>query len=393
MLASMRRRDFLTATLAAAGGLLLPGRARAGAGSIHRAAARPLRILVLGGTNFVGPAVVRLALERGHEVTLFNRHVTNPWLFTHLERLVGNRYPDRGEGIRPLAGDRRWDAVVDTWQESPLCVRETAELLRERTGYYAYVSSIAVYQSRNYRREVLTEDMALPEASMPETTAAELSYPARKQLGEQAVAEALPERHGIFRAYAIVGTDGRGRLDYGGARALKSCYWPIRLREGGEVLAPGDGSDPTQWTDVRDLAELIVHCLETETFGTFNVSAKASFRDFLHELAGLSGAEPSLTWVPAAFLFERGLAPFTDVPGWVSHTEVESGFYRASTERARRAGFRPRSVAQTYRPVVDTFLRDHPEYDFTEPGYGPAIARRERELLAAWREHAARRQG
>ncbi|MFP3939821.1 MAG: NAD-dependent epimerase/dehydratase family protein [Acidobacteriota bacterium] len=389
----MRRRDFLTASLAAASGLLLPGRIRAGAGSIHRQAPRPLRILVLGGTNFVGPAIVRLALERGHEVTLFNRHHTNPWLFTHVERLVGDRYPNRGDGLRSLAGDRRWDAVVDTWQESPICVRETAKLLRERCGYYAYVSSIAVYQGRNYRRRALTEDMELPPATMPETTAADLPYPARKQLGERAVSEAFPERHGIFRAYAIVGTDGRGRLDYGGPRALKGCYWPIRLRAGGEVLAPGDGTDPTQWTDVRDLAEFIVHCLETETFGTFNVSTGASFRDFLHELSRLATADPTLTWVPAEFLFERNLASFTDVPGWVSHTEVESGFYRGSTERAREAGLRPRSIAQTFRPVVDTFLRDHGEYDFTEPGYGPAIARREGELLAAWRERVRAGEG
>lgn len=380
----MRRREFLTTLLGASGALLLPRGALAGAGSIHTRAARSLRLLVLGGTNFVGPEIVRLAIERGHEVTLFNRGITHPWLFTHLERLVGDRYPDRGAGLAPLGDRRRWDAVIDTWQDSPLCVRLSAERLRERTGYYAYVSSIAVYQGDNYRRPVLDEEMALPAATMPPSTAAELPYPERKQLGEEAVRGTFAGRHGVFRAYGMVGTDPRGRLDNPEFGLAHNCYWPVRLSRGGEILAPGDGRDPTQWTDLRDFAEFIVHCIEGRIGGTFNVSARATMRELLEELAGLSNAERTLTWVPAEFLFDSGLTSFVDVPSWVSLDEEESGFYKASTERALAAGFAPRSAADSFRPILDAFFQHHREFDFADAEAGVALARREKELLTAW---------
>lgn len=389
-MAAVRRRDFLLAALALGGGLPLGRAARGGSGSIHTRGARPLRILVLGGTNYVGPRIVELALERGHEVTLFNRGITHPWLFTHLERLVGDRYPDRGNGLARLGERRRWDAVIDTWQQSPLCVQESALRLAERTDYYAYVSSVAVYQGDNYRRPVLTEEMALPPATMPTSTAAEIHYPQRKQLGEQVVAESFPLRHGIFRAYGMVGTDPRGRLDNPEFGMAHGCYWPIRLRRGGEVLAPGDGNDPTQWTDIRDLAEFIVHSLENHVTGTFNVSSCATMREYLDQLGGLSRADRVLNWVPVEFLFEAGLESFVDVPSWVSLREIESGFYRASTEKAVAAGLKPRSVAESFRPILDAFLQHHRDFDFQDPDHGVALARREAELLSAWREEASR---
>lgn len=311
----MRRRDFLAASLAAGGGFLLPRDARAGAGGIHRKATRSLRILFLGGTNFVGPAIVDLALERGHEVTLFNRGITNPWLYTYLERLVGNRYPDRDPGLAPLQGDRRWDAVIDTWQESPVAVDLTAKLLRNRVEAYVYVSSIAVYQGPNYRKESFDESAELPPAEMPDSFDVELRYPVRKQLGEEAVIHAFPGRHAIFRAYGMPGIDARGLLDP--VELAKPAYWPMRLRRGGEILAPGDGADFTQWTDIRDLAEFTLHVLENGLYGTYNVSRGARFEELLAELAELSPATPELTWVPARFLFEQGMRSFVDIPGWI----------------------------------------------------------------------------
>lgn len=379
----MRRRDFLAASLAAAGGLLLPGGARAGAGGIHPTAARPLRILFLGGTNFVGPAIVDVALERGHEVTLFNRGITNPWLYTHLERLVGNRDPDRGPGLDPLRGDRRWDAVVDTWQDSPVAVDLTAKLLHDRVYAYAYISSIAVYQGPNYRKKSFDEDAEVPASEMPSSVDVELHYPVRKQLGEEAVARQFPDRHATLRAYGIVGTDAQG-LVAGGP------YWPMRVRQGGEILAPGDGRDFTQWTDVRDLADFTLHAIENRVYGTYNVSRGATFAELLAELAELSPRGGELTWVPAEFLFERKVESFTHVPGWVWRHEMEGGFYHASTERARAAGLRPRSIRATYGVVIDAFLREHGQgFDFTDREHGVEIARREKELLEAWRYHRA----
>lgn len=381
----MRRRDFLTLIPAAGVAAALPRAASAAAGTIRSRASQPLKILFLGGTNFVGPAIVELALERGHEVTLFNRHVTHPWLYTHLERLRGNRYPDRDAGLDPLRGSREWDAVIDTWQDSPVAVELTAKLLQERVGFYAYISSIAVYQG-SYGLQSFDETAELPSATMPDTIDVELPYPKRKQLGERAVARAFPARHGIFRAYGIVGPDARGRLDIDDVkRGLAAAYWPIRLRRGGHVLAPGDGADRTQWTGLRDLADFVVHAVENRLGGAYNVSQKARFREFLGSLAALSPSAPELVWVPAEFLFERGIRSFVDVPGWVSRTEEECCFYHASTEKARAAGFRPRQVRQVYRPIVDAFLRHHADFDFRHPEHGVELARREEELLAGWR--------
>lgn len=375
----MRRRDFLATTLAGTGGLLFARQARAGAGPIHRKASRPLRILFLGGTNFVGPAIIDVALERGHEVTLFNRGTTNSWLYTWLERLVGNRYPDRAPGLKALDGNRRWDVVIDTWQDSPVAVDLTAKLLRDRVDSYFYISSIAVYQGLNYRKSSFDESAPLPPAEMPDSIDAQLPYQRRKQLGENAVARAFPGRHGILRAYGIVGTDARGRF------IDPPPYWPARLYRGGEILAPGDGLDHTQWTDVRDLAEFTLHAIETELHETYNVSVGATtFENFLRGLGELSPESAGLTWVPAEFLFERGIRSFVDVPLWVWREETEKGFFYASTKKARAAGLHPRSIAETFGPVIDTFLRDHPDFDFT--AHGPAIARQEKELLAAWRE-------
>ncbi|HUF17014.1 MAG TPA: NAD-dependent epimerase/dehydratase family protein [Thermoanaerobaculia bacterium] len=379
----MRRRTFLAATLAGTGALVLPRGARAGAGTIHRKASRPLRILFLGGTDFVGPAVVELALERGHEVTLFNRGTTNPWLFTHLERLVGNRHPDREPGVKALQGERRWDAVIDTWQGSPLAVELTARLLQERVGSYTYISSIAVYRGRNYRKESFDETAPLPPAEMPDSFDVELPYPVRKQLGEAAVAQSFPGRRPILRAYGIVGTDARGKFVED-----RPPYWPIRLRRGGDVLAPGDGEDFTQWTDLRDLAEFALHTIESSLGETYNVSQGATFKEYLKELATLSpgSRETRLHWVPAQFLFERGIRSFVDVPGWVWRGEVEKGFFYASTKKARAAGFHPRSAAETFRPVIDAFLRHYDGFDFTDSERGVAIARREQEILSAWHD-------
>ncbi|MDX1624123.1 MAG: NAD-dependent epimerase/dehydratase family protein [Gemmatimonadota bacterium] len=359
---------------------MAPTVVRAGAGKIHREAADSIRILFLGGTNFVGPAIVDVALERGHEVTLFNRGVTNPWLYTYLERLVGNRYPERGAGLDALRGDRRWDAVIDTWQGSPLAVERTAELLRDRVDAYVYISSIAVYQGVNYCKASFDESAPLPVAEMPDSFDVELPYPVRKQLGEAAVTEALPDRHGILRAYSIIGTDARGEL-------AGVPYWPIRLYRGGDVLAPGDGEDATQWTDVRDLAEFTVHAIETDLCGTYNVSrGRTPFREFLEGLARLSPEPVRLHWVPAEFLLDQGLRSFTDVPLWVWRGEVEKGFFYASAERARNAGLHPRSVAQTFGPVLDAYLL-HRGANRTAPLPDAVIARREEEILTAWRVH------
>lgn len=370
----MKRRDFLKAT-SAAGALAVAPSSLAGAGPIHAPHHRPLKILFLGGTDFVGPAIIDVAVARGHDVTLFNRGQTNPWLFTWLERLKGNRFPDRNEGLAALRGDRTWDIVIDTWQGNPLLVKKTAELLRDRVGAYFYISSIAVYQDLNYRKASFDETAELPPARMPDSPDAEQSYPVRKQLGEAAALDVFGDRAAIFRAYGIQGVDATGKLS-------GINYWPVRvIVEGGRVLAPGDGDDFTQWTDVRDLADFVVHALENRIRGIYNVSTGTTFRNFLEGLARLAPHEVRFQWAPVEFLADRGVEEFTDIPGFVWRKSWGPGFFYASTERALEAGLRPRTIRQTFGPMIDAYRLHHADHDLRDPESGPEIGVRESELL------------
>lgn len=330
---------------------------------------------MLGGTDFVGPAVVNVAVARGHDVTLFNRGETNPELFTWLEQLRGDRNPETETGLSALKGDRSWDLVIDTWQGTPLAVAASADLLEDRVGAYFYVSSIAVYQDPNYRKPSFDESAELPEAAMPEQWDQELPYPVRKQLGEQVVIDRFGDRFATFRAYGIQGTDGRGRLP-------GFNYWPLRIAtEGGVVLAPGDGKDYTAWTDVRDLADFIVHCAENRIRGAYNVGAGATLEQYLNELTDLSPQEVELRWAPVPFLREHDLGEFVDVPGWIWRESWGPGFYRASMDRALAAGLRPRTVRQMIGPLIDAYRLHHGDHELRDPENAPAIAVREAELL------------
>jgi 2'-hydroxyisoflavone reductase len=347
---------------------------------------RRLDLLVLGGTSFVGPHLVSEALARGHRVTLFNRGITHPELFPTLERLRGDRLAD--DGLAALAGGRRWDAVIDTWQGSPVAVAESAALMAGRVAHYAYVSTIAVYGGANYRQPGYSERSPIPDPGpLPRDRSASLDYPRRKRLGELAVQQAFPTASSLHRAHGIVGTDAAGRLDHPEIGIAGKAWWPVRLAVGGEVLAPGEPTDTTQYTDVVDLARFVVGCVEERQSGAFNVCETATLRDFFAALIAEARADVQLTWVPAAFLFERGLESFTDVPFWVSHGELEGAFYQASTERARVAGWRPRPIADTFGDVRRAFFLHHRGFDFGDPEHGIELARREGEVLRAW--HAA----
>lgn len=367
----MNRREFLVASGALTIGSLI--------GPIATAARR-LKILMLGGTNFVGPAIVSEALARGHEVTLFNRGITNSDLFASLEHVRGDRTHD--DAYADL-GNRHWDIAIDTWQDDPSVVREACNALYDRAGAYSYISSIAVYGGRNYRVPFFDESSPLP--PLPEDRA-DLSYPARKQLSELYVAEIFPEAHTLHRAHGIHGVNGKGHLGNGAG----SAYWPIRVLRGGEVLAPGAPEDTTQYTGVRSLAGFVIDAAERRLNGAFNVCETLTMHDFLHRLAAVSDSDARFTWVPAAFLFERGISSFTDIPQWVSHEETEGAFYLASTDRLRAAGFRSRPFERLVKDVLRAFHLHHADFNFAQPGNGPRIAREEQRLLEEWHDFQAR---
>jgi 2'-hydroxyisoflavone reductase len=323
-----------------------------------------VRLLVLGGTKFLGRAVVDAALAAGHEVTLFNRGSTNPELYPEVERLQG----DRDGRLDALQG-REWDTVVDPSGYVPGIVRQSAELLRGAVGHYTFVSSVSAYASH---AEVVTEESALAQLAdgMPADALAEdySNYGALKALSEAVVEEAFPGRASHVRAGLIVGpNDPTGRF----------TYWPHRLARGGEVLAPGAPERVVQLIDVRDLGEWIVRGAEQGIAGRFNaVSPPFPQHELLGSVARGVGAEPELTYVDEAFLVEREVGQWMELPLWAS--TAEPGFERFLETDASRAV----AAGLSFRPWEETARVTLTEARLVD-GVGLA-PEREAALLAAW---------
>lgn len=359
----MRRRDFLTAMGTAAAGL--PG----GAWRDVPISEASKRILVLGGTNFVGPALVDEASARGHAVTLFNRGITRPELFPELEKLRGWRSPGSSD-LRALEGSRRWDAVVDVWPEDRALVEETATLLRERVDYYFYVSSIAAYA--DFGTPGMAEDGQVRSGPAG-------SYGAEKAAAEQEVRSVFGRRHGIARCPAIVGPFDPGSSYH---------FWLRRMAARREVLCPGSGFDPVQILDVRDLAAWVLDSIEVLRSGTYNLTGPwppRTLRDMLVGTARGVDSTATLTWVDADFLRQdEGLRSFSDMPLWAPLDEDE-GFYQIDGRAALEAGATYRDVADTARASWRWF-RSYFFKDIRFPYQGTGISgERENEILRRWR--------
>ncbi len=257
------RREFLTATGAAAGALIVGsacGAARSGAMVERpRPNTKPLDILILGGTGFIGPHLVRYAVSRGHRITIFTRgrHTADlPESVIHLEG-------DRNGQLESLRG-KRWDAVVDDSATNPKWVHDSAELLRDSVGRYLFTSSTGVYYP--YLHRGIDESGPVPlVAADPKDGSA--TFGVAKALCEQETRRVFGERAIIVRPTYIVGP---------GDTTDRFPYWPVRLARGGEVLAPGRKDDPAQFIDVRDLAEFMVHLLEGQRSGAYNVAGPRS---------------------------------------------------------------------------------------------------------------------
>ncbi len=358
----MRRRDFLMVGAASAASAL------SGCATHFRGTESPQRILVLGGTNFVGPAIVEEALAAGHEVTLFNRGITRPHLFPGLEKLRGERSID-GSDLSSLDGGRRWDAVIDVWPWRSGLVEETARLLADRTDYYYFCSSIAVY--RDFSRAGLDESAPVHDNDPG-------WYGGEKALAEQTVRRYFPDAHGISRCHAILGPRDDGHFLH---------YWLRRMASFDEVLAPGSGADPVQYVDVRDVAAWIVACVESERVGTYNLTGPVPamrLRDFLEQSRAAIGSDARLTWVDADFLRrEQAVQSFTDLPLWAPLDE-DAGFYQIDGSKALGDGIGYRPLASTARDAW-RWHRSHFFRDIVFPVGGIGLARgREEEILAAW---------
>ena len=312
-----------------------------------------MRILVLGGTKFLGRALVESALARGHELTLFNRGTTNPDLFPDAEHLRGDRKAD----LSVLSG-RSWDAVIDPSGYTPGDVRASAELLRD-SGRYVFVSSVSVYADFSTGPTEESPVAELGELPIDEVTADFSNYGPLKALAEDEVRAVFGERALIVRPGLIVGPhDPTGRF----------TYWARRLARGGEVLAPAPPERLAQFVDVRDLAEWILDAVERDLSGTFNVTNEGvSWGELL--------ADADVTWVSDAFLQEHQVGPWMELPLWLPDPEW-AGMQATDVGRAVAAGLRFRPLDETIRGAADA-----PAVE----GVG-LTPEREAELLAAWHE-------
>lgn len=334
-------------------------------------APKPLRILVLGGTGFIGPHQVRYAIARGHQVTLFNRGKTNPGLFPEVEKLQG----DRAAGDYASLKGRNWDAVIDNPTTLPRWVRQASEALKTHVKQYVFISTISVYAKNDATNADESAEVAT--TTEPESEDARKYYGPLKALSEKEAEKAFPGHAAVIRPGLIV---GQGDL------SDRFTYWPARLDRGGEVLAPGNPTDPVQIIDARDLAEFTIRVCEDGTTGIYNCTGPRSRLTMAEMLGGVRAVTASaafLTWVPADFLSEQSVRPWVDMPVWVPPSGESAGFATRSIARALSKGLTFRPLAATAKDTLE-FYNSEPEDRKAKLRAGLAPAR-EKEVLTAWR--------
>jgi 2'-hydroxyisoflavone reductase len=337
-------------------------------------AGKSLRILILGGTAFLGPPEVEYALARGHTVTLFNRGQTNPHLFPDVEKLVG----DRAEPDYSALAGREWDAVIDNSANVASWIVDATAALKETAGRYLFVSSIsahsdnsAIGQDENgpvFTQEDYDEAMA-SEAGLG------AAFGPNKAQAERETFRAFGDRGIVVRPGLIVGP-----MD----RSDRFTYWPVRIDRGGEVLAPGDGKDWAQIVDVRDLGRFLVHLLEEEAAGTFNATgpeAPLTMAGMLYGIRAITSAPVSFTWVDADFLREHRVRGWSEMPVWVAPEPEMRGFSAYDCSKAIAAGLTFRPLSETARDTLEWWKGKPEEERVLRSGIDPE---KEATVLAAW---------
>lgn len=327
-----------------------------------------LKILIIGGTIFLGRHLVEAAVARGHTVTLFNRGQHNPGLFPEIEQLRG----DRDGGLAPLLG-RQWDVVVDTCGSFPRVVRASADVLASAVGRYLFISSMSVYADLS----TPGIDEQSPVGTMPDETVEEVTgetFGPLKALCERAVEAVMPGRALVIRPGLIVGPhDPSNRF----------TYWVHRVAQGGDVLVPGGPERSIRFiVDVRDLAAWAIRMAEEGATGVFNAKGPhdpLTMGDLVETCRAVSGSAARFVWVSEEFLLDQRVGPWMELPLWLP--AAMNALDTARSERAYTAGL-------TFRPIAAT-VRDTLAWDGTLPPdteRRAGLARdREARLLDAWR--------
>jgi 2'-hydroxyisoflavone reductase len=368
------RREFIKLSAATAGTFALSGTS---ASLFAEKTAKPMRILILGGTGFTGPYQVQYALSRGHKVTTFNRGKTHPGeLPGEVEQLVGDR-----NGKLDALKDRQWDVVIDNPTSLPVWVRDAAQILKGNVERYVFISTISVYgdvktgPDENAPLEKYEGADPYKETLEAMKAGGYKIYGPLKTLSEREAEKWFPGKTLIIRPGLIVGP--RDETD-------RFTYWPVRIDRGGEVLAPGSPNDPVQFIDARDLAEWTIRMAENRETGIYNATGPAKALGIGEMLGGIKAALKSnatFTWVTEDFLTRQKVEPWSDMPVW---TGKESGLARAKIDRALTKGL-------TFRPL-DVTARDTLAWFKSLPRERQAKLRagltpeRETEVLAAWKK-------
>lgn len=427
---STDRRTFIRTAAAAGGGIALgiggvadvaaqTSLAQAtspadGARHDHARAPRAIRLLILGGTGFIGPHQVRYAVERGHQVTTFNRGRTAHAAVTGVEELTGDRAVNDYASLR----GRTWDAVIDNSASAataPQWVREAAAALRGSVGQYLFISTRSVYRDLSMVPATVDAPLLTPATTEGWREGQPYPYGLAKALAEGEAQQAFGERATIVRPGLIVGP---------GDETDRFTYWPVRIARGGEILVPAgsapagtggaaagaaaapagaaanpvgaaaptsaDNTDRVQVIDVRDLSEWCVRLCEQHTFGRYMAVGPLhgrSFAEMVYGIAAVTDAPLTWTWVPREFLAQQRVRPYAELPVWQPPTPGNEGFARFDLSREVAAGLTFRTLADTATTTLQ-YHRSRPAERQARLRAG-LTAEREAEVLAAWKASRA----
>lgn len=347
--------------------------------SLAYAVASPKRVLVLGGTDFLGPAVVDAALIAGHTITLFNRGITHPELFPQLEKLRGFRSPDLNDEDLSALLHRHWDVVIDVWPHDPSMAASAATLLKDRAAHYLYVSSIAAYDSKNFEKPGVEESATLQPWGRSGS-----EYARGKAESERRLGNICGEKLTIVRPGPIKGLrDDTPDL----------LTWLRRAQVGGKHIAPGDGNSPVELVDVKDVARFLMLAVDRSIYGTFNLTGQSmTFREFLDKSKTATDSDVEFVWIPKDFLDQHHLDPDPllhtfagNFPFW-RPAGLQPGIYEVNSAKAFRAGWQTRAFEETASDCLATYRSGYGElfgwHDYLSPA-------KEREVLDAWMRRGA----
>lgn len=323
-----------------------------------------LKVLILGGTAFLGPHLVEELYQRGHQVTLFNRGHRFLSQYPEVERLQGDR-----DGDLEALKNRTWDAIIDTSGYLPRIMTTSSEMLKNATEHYIFISTVGVYA--NFYRLDINEEYPLAKLEYPIEKITEKTYGALKANCEQVVQNYFPDKTLIVRSGLIVGP---------GDPTDRFSYWPRRMQEGGELLAPGDASQNIQCIDVRDLATWIIDQVERRTTGIYNVIGQPiAFQELLTECQQITKIDATIHWVNENFLIEHQVQDWVELPLWLSKQRNMPGFFNINVQKATAAGLTTRPIADTITSIL--------EWDAEHAHIRPQTSlnhEKEQYLLQAW---------